>query len=124
TAIRRAAGVTRRRYPCGSRACGHLALQSGARDPTRLPCRDLVVVLTVEDDLQFTEELGHRVLDGCRPEPELLTQLAELLLDRTVADDRHRRRVPEPVSDRRLVVEDLLRQRVEFDAGEVRGRGR
>src|SRR5262245_36904218 len=81
------------------------------------------MISLVQDDLKLAEALVDRVLDGDRPQAELLTELAELLFDRSVPDDRDRRRVAEAVRDRGLVVEDLLRQRVELDPGQVRRRG-
>ena len=58
------------------------------------------------------------------PKFELRAELAELLLERAVADDRHRRGVAQAVGDRRLVVLDLLAQRVELGGRQRRLGGR
>ena len=77
-------------------------------------------VSLVEDDVHLGEELRDGVVDRDRAEVQLGAQLAELLLERAVADDRHRRGVAQAVGDRRLVVLDLLAQRVEL--GGLEGR--
>src|SRR5690606_22906268 len=79
------------------------------------------VVSLTEGGVHLGEELLDGRVDRDGAVAELLPALAELLLERSVADDRHGRGVAQAVGDRLLVVLDLLAEFVELCRLEGRG---
>src|SRR5690606_2812373 len=79
------------------------------------------VVSLTEGGVRLRGDLLDGRADSDGAVAELLPALAELLLERSAADDRHGRGVAQAVGDRLLVVLDLLAEFVELCRLEGRG---